>query len=287
MKILLPVDGSRHSLNAVRYVAERLIPANPDSELYVLHVRFRTPPRGAAAAGLAVLQNYYRTEMEEAVESACGVLDRHHVQYKMIRSAGRPGAEIVRIAEAKKANLVVMGSHGRGAAKSLFLGSATQSVIAGCDVPLIVIRDDQLPPSGGEVLVAVDGSAHARKAVAYLLRYRGQLAASSRITLIHVSPTIPRSSNAKERAAIQKEREAEREHAMRDARRLLAKTNVKVKEVHVFGEAGEHIAGYSRRNHCSLIVLGSHGRGRMTSLILGSVAQKTVAATRTPVLIVR
>jgi nucleotide-binding universal stress UspA family protein len=287
MKILLPVDGSRHSLNAVRYVAERLIPANPDAELYVLHVRFRTPPRGAAAAGLAVLQNYYRTEMEQAVESARGVLDRLHVRYKLIRSAGRPGAEIARVAEANKANLVVMGSHGRGAATSLFLGSTTQGVIAGCDVPLIVIRDNQLPPSGGEVLVAVDGSAHARKAAAYLLRYRGQLAASSRVTLIHVSPTIPQPSNAKERAAMQKEQAAEREHAMRDARRLLAKTTVKVKEVHVIGEPGKHIADYAWRNHCSLIVLGSHGRGRMSSLILGSVAQKTVAATRTPVLIVR
>jgi nucleotide-binding universal stress UspA family protein len=287
MKILLPVDGSRHSLNAVRYVAERLIPANPSGELYVLHVRFRTPPRGAAAAGLAVLQNYYRKEMEEAVESARRVLDRHHVHYKLIRSAGRPGAEIARIAEAKKANLVVMGSHGRGAATSLFLGSATQGVIAGCDVPLIVIRDNKLPPAGGEVLVAVDGSAHARKAAAYLMRHRNQLAASSRVTLIHVSPPLPRSSNAKERAAIQEGQDAEREHAMRDARRLLAKTTVKVKEVHVSGEAGKHIAGYSRRNRCSLIVLGSHGRGRMTSLILGSVAQKTVAATHTPVLIVR
>lgn len=287
MKILLPVDGSRHSLNAVRYVAERLIPANPDAELQVLHVRFRTPPRGAAAAGLAVLQEYYRTEMEEAVESARKLLDRHHVHYKLMRTAGHPGAEIARIAESEKADLVVMGSHGRGAATSLFLGSATQGVIAGCDVPLLVIRDKQLPPPDGEVLVAVDGSVHARKAVAYLLRHRGQLAVSSRITLLHVSPALPRFSMAKDREAIQKQREAERDHAMRDARRLLAKAPVKVKEVHASGEAGEHIADYARGNHCSLIVMGSHGRGRMTSLVLGSVAQKTLAATRTPVLIVR
>ena len=92
MKVLLPVDGSNHSLNAVRYVAERLIPANPDAELYLLHVRFRTPPRGAAAAGLAVLQNYYRTEMEQAVESARRVLDSHQLHYKLIRSAGQPGS---------------------------------------------------------------------------------------------------------------------------------------------------------------------------------------------------
>jgi len=287
MKILLPVDGSRHSLTAVRYVAELLIPDNPDAELQVLHVRFRTPPRGAAAAGLGVLQQYYRTEMEEAVAPARRLLDRPHVQYKLMRSAGHPGTEIARVAEAGKADLVVMGSHARGAATSLFLGSATQGVIAGCDVPLLVIRDKQLPPPEGEVLVAVDGSVHARKAVAYLIRHRGQLAGSSRVTLLHVSPALPRFSDAKDRAAIQKQREAERDHAMRDARRLLAKAPIKVKEVHTTGEAGKHIADYARGNHCSLIVMGSHGRGLMTSLVLGSVAQKTLAATRTPVLIVR
>ena len=38
MKILLPVDGSSHALNAVRYVAERLWPRLDDTELVLLHV---------------------------------------------------------------------------------------------------------------------------------------------------------------------------------------------------------------------------------------------------------
>lgn len=290
MKILLPVDGSRHSLNAARYVAERLLPADPEAELQILHVRFRIPPRAAAAVGRGLLEEYYRDEMKEAVKEVRQLLDRQHVQYKLLRMVGHPGAEIARHAEAAGVDLVVMGSHGLGAVKGMVLGSVTQGVIAGCDVPLLVVRDEQVRASGGDVLVAVDGSAHTRKAIAYLLRHRDLLLASSRITLMHVSPRLlsPRFTFATGKAALQQQREQEREQAMRGARRLLAKVRgLKCKEVHASGDPGECIADYARGNRCSLIVMGSHGRGGMTSLLLGSVAQKTLAAGRTPVLIIR
>lgn len=288
MKILLPVDGSVHTLNAVRYVAERLMLLNPDAELQLLYVRSRMPPQLGVALGPAKLQQYHRKDMEKSVKSARDLLDRRHVHYKLLRSVGRPGAEIARIAEAVNADLVVMGSHGRGAATGLLLGSSTQEVIAGCTVPLLVIREKQLPASRGEVLVAVDGSTYSRKAIAYLLRHRDSLGASSHITLMHVSPTMPSFTDTKAKLALQKQREREREQAMQGARRLLAKADkIKCREVHVNGEPGERIADYARGHHCSLIVMGSHGRGKMTGLLLGSVAQKTLASSRIPVLIVR
>ena len=290
MKILLPVDGSSHSLSSARYVAERLLAADPDAELELVHVRFRIPPRPAAAVGRALLEEYYRSEMAEAVKGVREYLDRRHVPYKLLRMVGHPSAEIAQHAAAADIDLVVMGAHGLGAAKGLLLGSVTQGVIAGCTVPLLVVRDEQMPPPKGEVLVAVDGSAHTRKAIVYLLRHRDLLAPAARITLMHVSPIsqMPRFTFATGKAALRQQREREREQAMRGARRLLAKAKgIKCREVHVTGDPGERIADYARGNHCSLIVMGSHGHGLMSSLLLGSVAQKTLAAARTPVLIIR
>lgn len=288
MKILLPVDGGKHALNAVRYVADRLEPLAVDAELYLLHVRSRIPPAPGAALGPAKLQQYYRLEMEEAAKGARNYLDRRHIRYELLRTAGNPGAEIARIAEVMNFDLVVMGSHGRSAVAGLLLGSSTQGAIAGCEVPLLIVRDKQMPAPRGEVLVAVDGSPYSRKAVAYLMRHRNLLAVSSNITLMHVSPAMPRFSDAKARAALRKQREQDREQAMRSARRLLAKAKgIKTREVHLTGDPGERIADYARGRHCSLIVMGSHGRGRMTSLFLGSVAQRTLAAAHTPVLIIR
>jgi nucleotide-binding universal stress UspA family protein len=286
MKILLPVDGSRHSLNAVRYVAERLWPSLEDAEIILLHVHYRVPPRAASAVGRTVVEAYYRSETETALKDAQKLLDHRGIPYSALRQPGYPGKVIPEYAESNNADLVVMGSHGLGAAKGLLLGSVTQAVIANCKTPLLVIRDGQLPPEKGEVLVAVDGSAYTRRAVAYLLRHRAQFAPQGRITLMHVSPPSGRMLTAVDRI-LEGQRHADNERAMRPAQRLLDKVGMKYKALNVTGDPGERIANHARGNHASLIVMGSHGRGSMTSLLLGSVTQKTLAGARAPVLIVR
>lgn len=286
MKILLPVDGSRHSLNAVRYVAERLWPSLEDAEIILLHVHYRVPPRAASAVGRTVVEAYYRSETETALKDAQKLLDHRGIPYSALRQPGYPGKVIPEYAESNDADLVVMGSHGLGAAKGLLLGSVTQAVIANCKTPLLVIRDGQLPPEKGEVLVAVDGSAYTRRAVAYLLRHRGQFAPQGRITLMHVSPPPGRMLTAVDKI-LEGQRHADNERAMRPAQRLLDKVGMKYKTLNVTGDPGERIANHARGNHASLIVMGSHGRGSMTSLLLGSVTQKTLAGARAPVLIVR
>lgn len=287
MRILLAVDGSAYALNAARYVAERLWPADPDATIDLVHVVGRIPPRPAAAVGRAVVNEYYRRETEAAFKPVRKLFDARGIPCEPIRLMGNPRLEIVRHAESISADLVVLGCQGLGAVRNLLLGSVVQAVIAGCKTPLLVVREGTLPPAHGEVLVAIDGSAHSRRALAYLLRHRKQLANNSRLTLMHVSPPPPRLAVMIGRTAVDQHRKAEFEQAMRGARRLIAKAGIKCKFLHTTGDPGERIANQARGSHSSLIVMGSHGRGSMADLLLGSVAQKTLAATRAPVLIVR
>jgi len=285
MKILLPVDGSRCALNAVRMVAERLWPQAEGLELLLLHVHYRIPNRAAAAAGRELVDNYYRKGAEEALSTARALLDRHGIPYKVKRVIGAPGEAIAQAAESN--DLVVIGSHGLGAAKGLLLGSVTQTVIAECTTPLLVVREGHLPPPAGEVLVAVDGSAHTRRAVSFLLRNRQWLAPRGRITFMHVSPGVPRLSSSASNKALAAGRDAEFASATRDALRLADKVGVRYRTLRVSGDPGEKLANHARGNHSSLLVMGSHGRGGLTSLMLGSVAQKAIAGCSTPTLIVR
>ena len=287
MKILLAVDGSAYALNAARYVAERLWPADPDAEIDVVHVIGRIPPRPAAAVGRTVVNEYYHSKTEAAFKPVRKLFDARGISYEPIRLMGNPRIEIARHAESTAADLVVLGCQGLGAVRNLLLGSVVQAVIAGCKTPLLVVREGTLPPAQGEVLVAVDGSAHSRRALAYLLRHRKQLANNSRLTLMHVSLPPPRLASLIGRTAIDQHRKVEFEHAMRGARRLVAKAKIKCKLIHTTGDPAEQIANQARGNHSSLIVMGSHGRGGMADLLLGSVTQKTLAAARAPVLIVR
>ncbi|MFN9488437.1 MAG: universal stress protein [Betaproteobacteria bacterium] len=285
MKILLPVDGSRCALNAVRMVAERLWPRAEGLELLMLHVHYRIPNRAAAAAGRELVDNFYRKGAEEALATARALLDRHGIPYKVKRVIGEPGEAIAQAAGSN--DLVVIGSHGLGAAKGLLLGSVTQTVIAECETPLLVVREGHLSPPEGEVLVAVDGSAHTRRAVSFLLRNRQWLAPRGRITFMHVSPGVPRLPSSASNKALAAGRDAEFASATRDALRLADKAGVRYRTLRVSGDPGEKLANHARGNHSSLLVMGSHGRGGLTSLMLGSVAQKTIAGCSTPTLIVR
>lgn len=71
-------------------------------------------------------------ELAKAAGVACKV--------KHLRSLAPPEA-IVAIAGTERCDLIVVGSHGRGAAGQLWLGSVTTRVLATCAVPVLVYRD--------------------------------------------------------------------------------------------------------------------------------------------------
>jgi nucleotide-binding universal stress UspA family protein len=58
-------------------------------------------------------------------------------------------------------------------------------------------------------------------------------------------------------------------------------------EKYLVGDPGPSIAKFATRGKFDMVVMGSHGRGAVRSLILGSVAEKVIALCRVPVLIVR
>ncbi len=53
---------------------------------------------------------------------------------------GDPGDQIVEAAEAEHADMVVVGSHGRGAVGRLFLGSVSEHVVRNAPCPVLVVR---------------------------------------------------------------------------------------------------------------------------------------------------
>lgn len=53
---------------------------------------------------------------------------------------GNPGEAIVEAARAEQADLVLVGSHGRGAIRRLLLGSVTEHVVRRAPCPVLVVR---------------------------------------------------------------------------------------------------------------------------------------------------
>ena len=140
MKILLAVDGSDVSTRAVKHVIglARQMAAPP--ELVLLNA---DPPLLQAAAvkiGIEGVKRYHQENGEYATKSARTALNRAKVPFTEKLVVADPAEAIIEQARKGRHDLIVMGSHGRGAIKGLLLGSVTSKVIANCDTPVTVVR---------------------------------------------------------------------------------------------------------------------------------------------------
>lgn len=54
--------------------------------------------------------------------------------------SGKPASKIVEVAKSWPADLIVMGSHGRGRTQSFFIGSVAQEVLHHTPCPVLVVR---------------------------------------------------------------------------------------------------------------------------------------------------
>jgi nucleotide-binding universal stress UspA family protein len=75
--------------------------------------------------------------------------------------------------------------------------------------------------------------------------------------------------------------------AVEVVRRVAADAGVPFETRIIEGSPSREIVEYAEREGCDLVVMGTHGRGGLDRLLLGSVAEKVVRASRVPVLTVR
>lgn len=141
MKILVAVDGSANSLDAVAALADRTAWFRDAPEITLLHAHPPIPYKAAAAwAGHEAVARYYAEESEAALEGAVKLLKARGVPFSVEKCVGDPADEIVRHAMTGKFDLVAMGTHGHTALANLVLGSVATKVLARSKVPVLFMK---------------------------------------------------------------------------------------------------------------------------------------------------
>lgn len=137
------------------------------------------------------------------------------------------------------------------------------------------------------VLVPMDGSSCSMRALDYAI------ARSGRDTTLHLlNVAQPRDDYGMVRAYVTKQRYRKmiQERAARSllsATRRARKAGVRVKAHAVIGEVAPTIVSMARRLKCEGIIMGTHGTGGLTGLVMGSVANKVVHLSKIPVTLVK
>ncbi len=140
-KVLVALDGSEESTLAAKTAAE--LAEKTGSELHVVHVRtapMYIDPSTERVRRLADVEAVRREAQEfldsqvQQIQDAGGTVARAHIRL------GTPVAEIVNLADAIEAGLIVMGSRGMGGIRRLLLGSVSDGVIRHAHCPVQVVR---------------------------------------------------------------------------------------------------------------------------------------------------
>ena len=139
MRIIVAVDGSKIADRAVRYAAKLSAALKKPPKIFVVNAD--EPLRGVAAE-LTVdsVARYHAENGRFALKNARSILKRAGLDYQEYLLVGEPAETILKLAKSSKCDLIVMGSHGRSALKSLFLGSVTSKVLAHSQTPLTIVR---------------------------------------------------------------------------------------------------------------------------------------------------
>jgi len=136
-KILYATDGSDSAMEAAAMVNE-LMKAWPTAKLDVIYVT----QIFSSGMGAAVPMNF-GTELADDV-GARSLAALHEtsdrVSFRHVKDLASPAVVLSTIAQVEGFDLIVVGSHGRGAVDRLLLGSVSHGLVNRSSVPILVVR---------------------------------------------------------------------------------------------------------------------------------------------------
>jgi len=136
-KILLAADGSPHAEGALRYARDLAL--RDDAQVIVVHAVPQVPdylgePEWQKLASRNV------AEGEQVAGHAAENLRKAGVDVIVEVLEGPPADAILRVADVRQPDLIVMGSRGHGEVASLLLGSVSHRVLAHAHMPVMIVR---------------------------------------------------------------------------------------------------------------------------------------------------
>lgn len=279
--VVVGVDGSEESWRALDWAARAAVERGTGLEIVYALV-------DPLAADADDTLNQASALLARAESRARAAYPRLAVQTTMV-----PGGAVSTLSTASQtAELLVVGTRGHGALASLLLGSTSVGVSARASCPVVVV-----PPSaevdyryGCQVVVGVDGSDVSTEALRFALRETARLDGS--LTVVHgwqlpapLDPMALSAAGYTMNFTVFEERTRKYIDELVEQARADEAVDVPVGVRIVYEHPVQALLDASR--YADLVVVGSHGRGSVAGLFLGSVSQSVLHRSAAPVAVVR
>ena len=244
MKVLIGHDGSRSAAGALDLAAG--FPWPSDTEIWVARA---VDPRADTP------------RVEAELEAISSLLAGPHRRIRPTVVTGRPASALAGLAADVKADLLILGSRGFSAIRSLLLGSVSAELVQDAPCSVLIARG-----SGHELLlVGTDGSPDATAMPRTLCAW--EMFRAARAVVIGVAPVAANGDEPGSR---------ELAPATRRLAARLATCGLQASDRVAAGDPAEILIETAAREQADLLVIAHRGRSPLRGLLLGSVARKVV-----------
>ncbi|CAJ95236.1 Universal stress protein, UspA family [Cupriavidus necator] len=136
--VVLPSDGSPYSIRAARRLVSPGLFERP-LEVHLVHAFPDISGRAQAYFSKPQIDQWANEAADNAFQAIRPLLKAAHCAVTEHACIGEPAPRIVDVVLACRADVIVMGTHGRGAFLSAVLGSVAARVLASSPVPVLLV----------------------------------------------------------------------------------------------------------------------------------------------------
>jgi nucleotide-binding universal stress UspA family protein len=289
--ILCPIDFSEFSVSAYQHALS--VAEHYRAKLVAQHiVELWRHPAADFVASAGLYEEYSQALRESGKEQLQEFVENHphdEIQPELVVQTGVAADSILSFAQLQKADVIVMGTHGRRGFDRLMLGSVTDRVMRTAPCPVLVASK---PPQGSvavgkerghvhhlsRILFCADFSENSDRALKYAISATAEYDAE--LTLLHVLEGAPSLAKTEEAMAVAAER-LDKLIPAEGRKTLKTKTAVRI------GKTYAQIIQLAEETQIDLVTMGVRGRGALDVAVFGSTTYRVMQLGSCPVLAVR
>ncbi|RNE50046.1 universal stress protein [Corynebacterium alimapuense] len=288
--VVVAVDGSPASLNAVRWAANT---ANKRGVPLRLAASY-TMPQFLYAEGMVPPQELFddlQSETMEKINGARAVAHEVAPDIKIGHTIAEGSPIDMLLDMATDSTMIVMGSRGLGGLSGMVMGSVSAAVVSHATCAVVVVREDNVVDETtkyGPVVVGVDGSDISAKATE--VAFAEAHARGAELVTVHTWMDMQVQASLAGLSAAQRQwEEVEREQVAMLTERLAPMVekfpDVEVRKVIARDRPVRALVENSEG--AQLLIVGSHGRGGFKGMLLGSTSRALLQSAPCPMMVVR
>jgi nucleotide-binding universal stress UspA family protein len=289
--ILCPIDFSEFSVSAYQHALS--VAEHYQAKFVAQHiVELWRHPAADFVASAGLYEEYSEALRESGKKQLQEFVENHthdEIQPELVVQVGVAADSILSFAQLQKADVIVMGTHGRRGFDRLMLGSVTDRVMRKAPCPVLAASKPlhDSVAAGKErrhvrhlsrILFCADFSENSDRALKYAISATAEYDAE--LTLLHVLEEVPGPAETEEAMTLA----AERLHKLippEERKTLKIKTAVRI------GKPYEQIVQFAGDAQIDMVTMGVRGRGALDVAVFGSTTYRVMQLGSCPVLAVR